>query len=82
MVGCGQALQLAWPGTAAGRGQALQLCDILRDLKSSNILMRDTSGDCVIADLGLALQLVPTDDPSEISNHGQARHKPHPLRVM
>ena len=41
-------------------------------MKSSNVLMRSEDGDCVIADLGLALQLVPTNDLKELSNYGQA----------
>ena len=43
-----------------------------RDLKSSNILVKSEDGECVIADLGLALELKPTDDPKEIANYGQA----------
>ena len=50
---------------------------VSRDIKSSNVLIRDETGDCVIADLGLALQLVPTDNASDLSNHGQVS-KPHP----
>ena len=42
-----------------------------RDLKSSNVLMRGEDGDCVLADLGLALVLKPINDPMDIANCGQ-----------
>ena len=48
-----------------------------RNLKTSNILLRSEDGDCVVADLGLALVLKPMDDLREIANCGQVR--PHPL---
>ena len=54
-----------------------------RDIKTSNILMKNELGECAVADLGLALKLVPTDDPSEISNHGQvSSHTPPLYHVM
>ncbi len=43
-----------------------------RDIKSSNVLVKSDSGECAIADLGLALQLINTDNPKEIMNYGQA----------
>ena len=53
-----------------------------RDMKSSNCLMKYESGECVIADLGLALQLDNIDNPQEISNYGQVSALPCHVTVM
>ena len=42
-----------------------------RDVKSSNILVKDESGKCVLGDLGLALILDPTSDDKQLANSGQ-----------
>lgn len=47
---------------------------VFRDIKSSNLLMKSEEGNCVIGDLGLALQLIPTNDPKDVSNYGQVSH--------
>lgn len=61
----------------------LEMPSSCRDMKSSNVLVKSEAGDCVIGDLGLALQLIPVDNPKEIGNYGQARiHLSLQLRLM
>jgi len=47
-----------------------------RDIKSSNFLVKNGAGDCVLSDLGLSLQLDPDMDLSELSNIGQVKSWP------
>ena len=42
-----------------------------RDVKSPNVLVKDTSGHCVLGDLGLALILDPNIDDRQMANSGQ-----------
>lgn len=51
-----------------------------RDIKSSNFLVKSDSGDCVLSDLGLSLQLDPNMDVSELASIGQVM--PHELLVQ
>jgi len=47
-----------------------------RDIKSSNFLVKNDTGECVcvLSDLGLSLQLDPNMDLNELANIGQVRH--------
>lgn len=42
-----------------------------RDIKSSNILLQNETGDCVLSDLGLALELNPNMKQLDLANTGQ-----------
>ena len=42
-----------------------------RDVKSSNIFVKDESGKCLLGDMGLALILDPTSDDRHLANSGQ-----------
>ena len=42
-----------------------------RDIKSSNILLKNEKGECVLSDLGLALELNPNMKQIEMANTGQ-----------
>jgi len=44
-----------------------------RDIKSSNFLVKNDTGDCVLSDLGLSLQLDPNMDLNELANIGQVK---------
>ena len=44
-----------------------------RDVKSSNILLTSTQGDCVLSDFGLALELSTNLKQLELANSGQVR---------
>ena len=44
-----------------------------RDIKSSNFLVKSDSGECVLSDLGLSLQLNPNMDVSELASIGQVK---------
>lgn len=44
-----------------------------RDVKSSNILLTSTKGDCVLSDFGLALELSTNLKQLELANSGQVR---------
>ena len=44
-----------------------------RDIKSSNFLVKSDSGECVLSDLGLSLQLNPNMDISELASIGQVK---------
>jgi len=43
-----------------------------RDIKSSNILVKDNCNSCVLADFGLSLKLDPQMSRDELSNAGKS----------
>jgi len=48
-----------------------------RDIKTSNFLVKNDSGECVLSDLGLSLQLKPNMDISELASIGQVMAHDH-----
>ena len=44
-----------------------------RDVKSSNVLLTSSQGDCVLSDFGLALELTTSMKQLELANSGQVR---------
>nr|QXY82390.1 TGF-beta receptor type II HduTGFbRIIb [Halisarca dujardinii] len=54
------------------KGEVVEKCPIAhRDIKTSNILLKGENGECVLSDLGLALELDPAMKQLDLANTGQ-----------